>query len=113
MDLDWLEDFAALAEHGNFSRAAEMRHVSQPAFSRRIKALEDWIGVPLFSRGAQGVTLTAAGEQFRFERRGDDPPRSSVAPGSARGRRQGRDHAALRRDTRVVLHLLPALDPPF
>jgi DNA-binding transcriptional LysR family regulator len=65
MELDWLEDFAALAEHGNFSRAAEARHVTQPAFSRRIRALEDWIGAPLFSRGPQGVTLTAAGEQFR------------------------------------------------
>ena len=64
MELDWLEDFAALAEHGNFSRAAEARHVSQPAFSRRIKSLEDWVGVPLFSRGGQGVTLTTAGEQF-------------------------------------------------
>jgi DNA-binding transcriptional LysR family regulator len=65
MELDWLEDFAALAEHGNFSRAAEARHVTQPAFSRRIRALEDWIGTPLFSRGAQGVTLTPAGEKFR------------------------------------------------
>ena len=65
MELDWLEDFVALAEHGNFSRAAEARHVSQPAFSRRIKALEDWIGVALFSRGTQGVTLTVAGDQFR------------------------------------------------
>lgn len=65
MELDWLEDFAALAEHGNFSRAAEARHVTQPAFSRRIRALEGWIGTPLFSRGAQGVTLTLAGEQFR------------------------------------------------
>jgi LysR family transcriptional regulator, hypochlorite-specific transcription factor HypT len=65
MELDWLEDFAALAELGNFSRAAGARHVSQPAFSRRIKALEDWVGVPLFNRAQQGVTLTAAGEAFR------------------------------------------------
>jgi DNA-binding transcriptional LysR family regulator len=65
MDLDWLEDFAALAENGNFSRAAEMRHVTQPAFSRRIRALEDWVGVPLFRREPHGITLTAAGEEFR------------------------------------------------
>jgi len=65
MELDWLEDFAALAELGNFSRAAEARHVTQPAFSRRIRALEDWIGTPLFSRTAQGVVLTPAGAQFR------------------------------------------------
>jgi DNA-binding transcriptional LysR family regulator len=65
MDLDWLEDFSALAEHGNFSRAAAARHVTQPAFSRRIRALEDWIGVALFIRDSHGVSLTAAGETFR------------------------------------------------
>jgi DNA-binding transcriptional LysR family regulator len=65
MDLDWLEDFVALVEHGNFSRAAEARHVTQPAFSRRIRALEDWLGVPLFNRDSHGVSLTAAGETFR------------------------------------------------
>jgi LysR family transcriptional regulator, hypochlorite-specific transcription factor HypT len=65
MDLDWLKDFVALAEQGNFSRAADARNVTQPAFSRRIRALEDWIGAPLFERGAQGATLNAAGSHFR------------------------------------------------
>ena len=65
MDLDWLKDFLALADEGNFSRAAEARHVSQPAFSRRIRALEEWIGAPLFVRGAQGATLTPAGAHLR------------------------------------------------
>ena len=37
MDLDWLKDFLALAEQKNFSRAADARNVSQPAFSRRIR----------------------------------------------------------------------------
>ncbi|MCJ2069446.1 LysR family transcriptional regulator [Methylobacterium sp. J-030] len=65
MDLDWLKDFLALSEHATFSRAAEARHVTQPAFSRRIRALEDWVGTPLFLRGAQGATPTCAGERFR------------------------------------------------
>src|SRR5687767_1353964 len=65
MDLDWLRDFLALADERNFSRAADARHVTQPAFSRRIRALEDWIGTPLFERSAQGATLTAAGTHFR------------------------------------------------
>jgi LysR family transcriptional regulator, hypochlorite-specific transcription factor HypT len=65
MELDWLKDFQALSEQGNFSRAADMRHVTQPAFSRRIRALEDWIGTSLFVRSAQGATLTPAGEHFR------------------------------------------------
>jgi DNA-binding transcriptional LysR family regulator len=65
MDLTWLEDFLVLAEQKNFSRAAEARNVSQPAFSRRIRALEDWIGTPLFVRGAQGANLTRAGLHFQ------------------------------------------------
>jgi DNA-binding transcriptional LysR family regulator len=65
MDLDWLKDFLALAEQKNFSRAADVRNVTQPAFSRRVRALEDWIGTPLFVRGAQGATLTPAGSYFR------------------------------------------------
>jgi LysR family transcriptional regulator, hypochlorite-specific transcription factor HypT len=65
MDLDWIRDFTALAEHQNFSRAADARHVTQPAFSRRVRALEDWIGTPLFVRSAQGAVLTAAGEAFQ------------------------------------------------
>lgn len=64
MELNWLEDFLSLAEAGNFSRAAEARHMTQPAFSRRIRALEDWAGVVLFDRSTQPVKLTAAGEQF-------------------------------------------------
>ncbi|MCB2102451.1 MAG: LysR family transcriptional regulator, partial [Rhodobacterales bacterium] len=37
MELSWLEDFVALAETGSFSRAAERRNLTQPAFSRRIR----------------------------------------------------------------------------
>jgi DNA-binding transcriptional LysR family regulator len=65
MDLDWLRDFLALADEKNFSRAADARHVTQPAFSRRIRALEDWVGTPLFERSAQGASLTPAGVHFR------------------------------------------------
>ncbi|WP_426051858.1 LysR family transcriptional regulator [Brevundimonas sp. SL161] len=65
MELIWLEDFLALAALGNFSRAAEARGVTQPAFSRRIRALETWLGVELFDRSATGVELTAGGQIFR------------------------------------------------
>jgi DNA-binding transcriptional LysR family regulator len=64
VELDWLEDFIALSESGSFSRAAEGRHITQPAFSRRVRALEDWVGTPLFIRSSQGAMLTPAGEQF-------------------------------------------------
>jgi DNA-binding transcriptional LysR family regulator len=65
MDLAWLEDFLALVDQGNFSRAAEARHMTQPAFSRRIRALEDWVGTALFDRVGQPVGLTEAGRRFR------------------------------------------------
>jgi LysR family transcriptional regulator, hypochlorite-specific transcription factor HypT len=65
MDLIWLEDFLAVAEDGGFSRAAERRHVTQPALSRRIRSLEDWLGTALFARSTHTVVLTPAGETFR------------------------------------------------
>ncbi len=65
MELKWLEDFLTLVDTGNFSRSAELRFTTQPAFSRRIKALEEWVGATLFERAAQPVKLTEAGKQFR------------------------------------------------
>ncbi len=65
MNLIWLDDFLALAATGNFSRAAEERHMTQPAFSRRVRALEEWLGVVLFDRTTHPVTLTEAGLWFR------------------------------------------------
>jgi LysR family transcriptional regulator, hypochlorite-specific transcription factor HypT len=64
LELKWLEDFLAVASSGNFSRAAEARNVTQPAFSRRLKALEMWIGVPLLDRSSYPITLTPAGTKF-------------------------------------------------
>jgi LysR family transcriptional regulator, hypochlorite-specific transcription factor HypT len=65
MEIKWVEDFLSLADTRSFSRAAEERNVSQPTFSRRIKALEDWLGVELVDRSAHGASLTAAGRVFR------------------------------------------------
>ena len=65
MELKWLEDFLSLAETGSFSRSAELRHVTQPAFSRRIRALETWIGSPLIDRTSYPTRLTVAGETFK------------------------------------------------
>jgi LysR family transcriptional regulator, hypochlorite-specific transcription factor HypT len=65
LDLDWLEDFITLSETGNFSRAAEARAIAQPAFSRHIKSLEEWVGVALIDRTAHPVELTAAGKKFK------------------------------------------------
>jgi DNA-binding transcriptional LysR family regulator len=63
MQLEWLEDFIELARTRSLSRAAEIRCVTHPAFGRRIKALEDWLGVPLIER-KQPLSLTPAGLLF-------------------------------------------------
>ena len=65
MELKWLEDFLSLAETRSFSRSAEARHVTQSAFSRRIQALELWLGVALIDRSTYPTTLTPAGRRFR------------------------------------------------
>ena len=59
MKLGWLEDVLLLIEEGSLSRAAARRHVTQPAFSRRIRAFEDWIGRALLERGTNRVELAA------------------------------------------------------
>ena len=64
MELKWLEDFVSLAETRSFSRSAELRHVTQPAFSRRIQALEAWLGTELIDRSVYPTRLTAAGQVF-------------------------------------------------
>jgi LysR family transcriptional regulator, hypochlorite-specific transcription factor HypT len=65
MNLSWIDDFMTLAATGNFSRAAEERHMTQPAFSRRIRALEEWLGVDLFDRSSQPARVTEVGQWFR------------------------------------------------
>ena len=64
MDLVWFKDLERLSKTGNFSQAAEMSNVSQPAFSRRIRALEAWVGTELVARKNHPVVLTTAGEQM-------------------------------------------------
>ena len=63
MDIDTrlLRYFAAVAEEGNLTRAAERLFVSQPALTKQIRQLERQLGVPLFTRSRAGMTLTAAG----------------------------------------------------
>ena len=62
METKWLEDFVSLAETRSFSRSAQLRHVTQPAFSRRIQALEAWAGTDLVDRTSYPTRLTAAGD---------------------------------------------------
>src|SRR3984957_12327349 len=60
---------AAIAEELNFTRASAKLHVAQPALSRQIRQLEDYLGTRLFERDHRGVRLTPAGEAFTAEAR--------------------------------------------
>src|SRR5581483_11692838 len=66
MDVDTrlLRYFAAVAEEGNLTRAAERLFVSQPALTKQIRQLEGQLGVELFTRSRAGMTLTAAGREL-------------------------------------------------
>jgi DNA-binding transcriptional LysR family regulator len=64
MDVDTrlLRYFAAVAQEGNLTRAAERLFVSQPALTKQIRQLENQLGVRLFTRSRAGMTLTPAGQ---------------------------------------------------
>lgn len=64
MELQWIDDFLALCETRNFTRAAQARATTQSAYSRRMQRLEEWLGAALFDRERRPVTLTPAGEEF-------------------------------------------------
>jgi DNA-binding transcriptional LysR family regulator len=64
MQTKWLEDLIALSQTGSLSRAAEQRHVTHPAFGRRIRALEAWAGAPLLDRRGSSVRFTGQGEKL-------------------------------------------------
>ncbi|MCU7249848.1 LysR substrate-binding domain-containing protein [Pseudomonas koreensis] len=69
MQIKWLDDLLAISEWKNFSRAAEVRCVTQSALSRRIRSLEEWVGAELVDRGTYPVQLTPAGRTFCTEGR--------------------------------------------
>jgi len=59
MDLRWLDDVLVLLEEGNLTRAAKRRNVTQPAFSRRIRAFEEWLGTPIIERQTNRIQASA------------------------------------------------------
>ncbi|MEP5979600.1 MAG: LysR family transcriptional regulator, partial [Marinobacter alexandrii] len=69
IETKWLEDFLSLARTQSFSRSAAERHMTQPAFSRRIKALEEALGCALVDRAKVPIQLTAQGQLFQVTAR--------------------------------------------
>lgn len=60
-----LRAFLAVFDCGNFHKAAELLHMSQPALSRRLRTLETRLGTPLFERSTRNVMPTGAGRQLK------------------------------------------------
>jgi DNA-binding transcriptional LysR family regulator len=69
IELRLLRYFTAVAEEGHVGNAAARLFISQPALSQQIRALEEQVGMPLFTRHARGVELTEAGEILLTEAR--------------------------------------------
>src|SRR3954468_23797204 len=67
VETKWLADFISLAETRTFSGSAQLRPITQPAFSRRIQSLEAWAGIDLVDRSSYPTRLTAAGETFHAQ----------------------------------------------
>lgn len=85
MDLDLLPGFVAFADALNFTRAAEILHLSQPAVHMQVRKLEESVGVPLYRRVGRRVELTPAGEELaRFGR--ETAERTATILDALRGR---------------------------
>jgi DNA-binding transcriptional LysR family regulator len=103
VELYQLRSFVAVAELGHLTRAADKLHISQPALSAQIKALEDELGVELFDRKPNGMVLTGAGKQLVTE-----------AQGLLSAAQTLRDHArAIKGEVAGIIRLGTVSDPQF
>ncbi|MGE0798707.1 MAG: LysR substrate-binding domain-containing protein [Lautropia sp.] len=115
MDFDQLDLrlFQAVARLSNITRAARSQHLSLPAASARVRALEAHAGVALLQREARGVSLTPAGEAFLHHARAilrqTDDLRADLQEYARGLRGQVRIHA----NTTAVTDILPAVLPGF
>jgi DNA-binding transcriptional LysR family regulator len=64
MDIHQLKTFVTVAREGSITRASTLLHLSQPAVSAHIKAIEDALGLTLFERTARGMTVTSDGRRL-------------------------------------------------
>ncbi len=105
MELHQLRYLVAVARTANFSRAAELCHVSQPSLSQQIQKLEDELGERLFDRLPRRAKLTAAGEAFL-------PRAQRILTEIETARREVRDARGLLRG-QVTVGVLPTIAPYF
>src|SRR5882762_9225686 len=103
MEMHQLRYLVAVARTGNFSRAAEQCHVSQPSLSQQIQKLEDELGERLFDRLKRTVKLTPQGEAFL-------PRAVKILAEVEAAKREAKDATELLCGT-VVFGVLPTIAP--
>jgi LysR family hydrogen peroxide-inducible transcriptional activator len=103
MEMHQLRYVVAVARAGNFSRAAEQCHVSQPSLSQQIQKLEEELGERLFDRMKRQAKLTAHGEAFL-------PRALKILEEVDLARREASDARSLLRG-RVIVGVLPTIAP--
>jgi len=115
MDFDQLDLrlFSSIAQLSNITRAAEAQHLSLPAASARIRALEEHAGVPLLHREARGVRLTPAGDAFLHHARGLLRQTEQLRLDMREYARGLRGHVRIQGNTTAVTDILPAVLPSF
>jgi DNA-binding transcriptional LysR family regulator len=115
MDFDQLDLrlFHGIAQLSSITRAAEAQHLSLPAASARVKALEAHAGVPLLHREARGVSLTPAGEAFLHHARGILRQTEQLRSELHEYARGLRGHVRIHANTTAVTDILPAVLPAF
>lgn len=113
LEPSWLTTFLAVAEHLNYTRAAETLYLTQPAVSRQMQALQQAVGVPLVEQVGKTLALTDAGEAFRREaqRLRGDLARAGEVMAALRGGTAGRLRVGA--STTPGLYVLPPLLGPF
>jgi DNA-binding transcriptional LysR family regulator len=115
MDFDLLDLrlFQAVAQESSITRAAQSRHLSLPAASARVKALETHAGVPLLYREARGVRLTPAGEAFLHHTRALLRQTEELRADLHEYARGLRGHVRIHANTTGVTDILPEVLPGF
>jgi len=109
MRLEWLEDILAVLETGSLIKAAEQRLLTQPAFSRRIKTIENYIGVELFDRSKKPVRLkkTVVDQQRNIQELAAGL--RDLCHGLKREDRETQNHIVIASQHAIATSIVPAL----
>lgn len=111
--LNLLETFCAVVQAGSINKAAESLHLSQPAITRQIKALEKDLGAVLLTRSTHGVELTPAGEAILPFAHQALSAVAGCRQAAARAAGQGAERLAIASGLMIMLFSLPSVIERF